>query len=191
MTVTEIDPLRALEAVMDGFRVEPMAIAARDGEIFVTVTGNREVLRAEHFAEMRDGAILANAGHFDIEIDLPGLEAMAEGRRRLVRPMVEEFTVAGAGGRRRRLLLLAEGRLVNLSAAEGHPAGVMDLSFANQALAAEWIVRNRGKLENRVYEVPVDIDDAIAKLKLETMGIVIDELTEAQRAYLASWTSGT
>ncbi len=191
VTVTEIDPLRALEAVMDGFRVEPMAVAARDGEIFVTVTGNREVLRAEHFAEMRDGAILANAGHFDIEIDLPGLEAMAEGRRRLVRPMVEEFTVAGAGGRRRRLLLLAEGRLVNLSAAEGHPAGVMDLSFANQALATEWIVRNRGKLENRVYEVPVDIDDAIAKLKLETMGIVIDELTEAQRAYLASWTSGT
>jgi adenosylhomocysteinase len=191
VTVTEIDPLRALEAVMDGFRVEPMAVAAREGEIFVSVTGNREVLRAEHFAEMRDGAILANAGHFDIEIDLVGLERMAEGRRRIVRPMIEEFTVAGADGARRRLLVLAEGRLVNLSAAEGHPAGVMDLSFANQALATEWVAHNRGQLEDRVYGVPADVDAEIAKLKLETMGIEIDVPTEAQRAYLASWTSGT
>ena len=132
MTVTEIDPPQALEAVMDGFRVEPMSVAAREGEVFVTVTGNRQVLRAEHFAEMRDGAILANAGHFDIEIDLVSLGQMAEGRRRIVRPMVEEFTVVAGDGGRRRLLVLAEGRLVNLSAAEGHPAAVMDLSFANR-----------------------------------------------------------
>jgi len=191
VTVTEIDPLRALEAVMDGFRVEPMAVAAREGEIFVTVTGNREVLRAEHFAEMCDGAILANAGHFDIEIDLVGLERMAEGRRRIVRPMIEEFTVGGAAGGQRRILVLVEGRVVNLSAAEGHPAGVMDLSFANQALAVEWLSLNRGRLEHRVYGVPADIDAEIAKLKLATMGIVIDVPTETQRAYLASWTSGT
>ncbi len=191
VTVTEIDPLRALEAVMDGFRVEPMAAAAREGEIFVTVTGNRQVLRAEHFAEMRDGAILANAGHFDIEIDVVGLERMAEGRRRIVRPMVEEFTVVASDGSPRRLLVLAEGRLVNLSAAEGHPAAVMDLSFANQALATEWLALHRGELANRVYGVPAAVDAVIAKLKLETMGIVIDELTDAQQAYLASWTSGT
>ncbi|HLN06102.1 MAG TPA: adenosylhomocysteinase [Acidimicrobiales bacterium] len=191
VTVTEIDPLRALEAVMDGFRVEPMAVAAREGEVFVTVTGNREVLRAEHFADMRDGAILANAGHFDIEIDLVALERMAEGRRRIVRPMVEEFTVVASDGSQRRLLVLAEGRLVNLSAAEGHPAAVMDLSFANQALAAEWVAVRRGELENRVYGVPADVDTEIAKLKLETMGILIDELTPLQKDYLASWTSGT
>src|SRR5271165_2662191 len=191
VTVTEIDPLRALEAVMDGFRVEPMAVAAREGEVFVTVTGNKEVVRAEHFAEMRDGAILANAGHFDIEIDVAGLEEMAEGRRRIVRPMVEEFTVVASDRSRRRLLVLAEGRLVNLSAAEGHPAAVMDLSFANQALATEWLARNRGQLADRVYGVPAEVDAVIAKLKLETMGILIDELTGSQQAYLASWTSGT
>jgi adenosylhomocysteinase len=189
--VTEIDPLRALEAVMDGFRVEPMAVAAREGEVFVTVTGNRHVLRAEHFAEMRDGAILANAGHFDVEIDLVHLEAMAEGRRQVVRPMVEEFTVKAPDGAPRRILLLAQGRLVNLSAAEGHPAAVMDVSFANHALAAEWLARDRAKLSNRVYGVPAAIDAEIAKLKLETMGTVIDEPTQSQRAYLASWTSGT
>src|SRR5271165_5875757 len=171
VTVTEIDPLRALEAVMDGFRVEPMAVAAREGEVFVTVTGNKDVLRAEHFAEMGDGTILANAGHFDIEIDLVALERMAEGRRRIVRPMVEEFTVTGPSGARR-LLVLAEGRLVNLSAAEGHPAAVMDLSFANQALAAEWLALNRGQLADRVYGVPAEVDAVIAKLKLETMGIL-------------------
>lgn len=176
---------------MDGFRVEPMSVAAREGEVFVTVTGNRQVLRAEHFAEMRDGAILANAGHFDIEIDLVSLGQMAEGRRRIVRPMVEEFTVVAGDGGRRRLLVLAEGRLVNLSAAEGHPAAVMDLSFANQALAAEWLALRRGQLESRVYGVPAGVDEQIATLKLRTMGIVIDELTGAQQAYLASWTSGT
>jgi adenosylhomocysteinase len=191
VTVTEIDPLRALEAVMDGFRVEPMAVAAREGEVFVTVTGNTQVLRAEHFAEMRDGAIVANAGHFDVEIDLVQLEAMAEDRRRTVRPMVEEFTVISPDGARRRIRLLAEGRLVNLSAAEGHPAAVMDLSFANHALAAEWLARDRGKLSNRVHGVPAAVDGEIAKLKLETMGTVIDEPTESQRAYLASWAPGT
>jgi adenosylhomocysteinase len=191
VTVTEIDPLRALEAVMDGFRVEPMDVAARDGEIFVTVTGNKQVLRSEHFAEMPDGAILANAGHFDIEIDLVALARMAQGKRRIVRPMIEEFTVTSAGGGERRILVLVEGRVVNLSAAEGHPAGVMDLSFANQALACEWLALHRGELEHRVYGVPGDIDAEIAKLKLATMGIAIDLPTASQRAYLASWTSGT
>ncbi|MGA3215468.1 MAG: adenosylhomocysteinase [Acidimicrobiales bacterium] len=191
VTVTEIDPMRALEAVTDGFGVEPMAVAARGGEVFVTVTGNRDVLRPEHFTEMRDGAILANAGHFDVEIDLLGLTAMAEGRRRMVRPMVEEFTVKAPDGSPRRILVLAEGRLVNLSAAEGHPAAVMDLSFANQALAAEWLVADRGKLANGVHPVPEEVDAEIARLKLETMGIVLDEPTESQRAYLASWTIGT
>ncbi len=191
VTVTEINPLRALEAVMDGFAVLPMAEAARDGEIFVTVTGNRQVLREEHFAVMPDGAILANSGHFDIEIDLEALARMAGGRRRPVRPLVEEFTVDAGGGATKRLLLLAEGRLVNLSAAEGHPAAVMDLSFANQALAAEWVVASQGRLEPAVYPVPAGIDNEIAKLKLATMGVLVDSLTESQAAYLASWTTGT
>jgi adenosylhomocysteinase len=191
VTVTEIDPLRALEAIMDGFRVEPMALAAREGEVFITVTGSRQVLRGEHFAEMRDGAILANAGHFDVEIDLVQLQEMARGRRRTVRPMVEEFSVVASDGTLRRILLLAEGRLVNLSAAEGHPAAVMDLSFASQALAAEWLATRRGRLSNGVHTMPADLDGGIAKLKLETMGVVIDEPTESQRDYLASWTSGT
>ena len=177
VTVTEIDPMRALEAVMDGFSVEPMAEAAREGDIFVTVTGNTQVLRGEHFAEMRDGAILANAGHFDVEIDLVDLARMAEGRRKTVRPMVEEFTLGPPNGPPRRLLVIAEGRLVNLSAAEGHPAAVMDLSFANQALAAEWLVSDRGTLANRVHAVPTEVDAEIARLKLETMGVVIDEPT--------------
>jgi adenosylhomocysteinase len=140
---------------------------------------------------MRDGAILANAGHFDVEIDLVALVRMAGGRRRMVRPLVEEFTVAASDGASRRILVLAEGRLVNLSAAEGHPAAVMDLSFANQALAAEWLVADRGKLANGVHPVPPMVDAEIAKLKLETMGVVIDSPTASQRAYLASWTSGT
>ena len=191
VTVTEIDSLRALEAVTDGFEVQPMAEAARTGEVFVTVTGNKQVLRAEHFGVMRDGAIVANAGHFDVEIDLVGLARMAGGRRRIVRPLVEEFTVAAGDGSFRRILVLAEGRLVNLSAAEGHPAAVMDLSFANQALAAEWLVEDRGKLANGVHPVPAMVDAKIAKLKLETMGVLIDEPTASQKAYLASWTSGT
>jgi adenosylhomocysteinase len=186
--VTEVEPVRALEAVMDGFRVMPMSEAAREGDIFVTVTGDRDVLRAEHFQAMKDGAILANSGHFDIEIDLKWLadQAGAE-RRREVRPFVEEFLLPGGN----RVLVVAEGRLVNLGAAEGHPAAVMDMSFANQALCAEWVAREGSTLEPRVYQVPADIDREIARLKLETMGIRIDVLTPAQQEYLSSWTVGT
>ncbi|MGI8684512.1 MAG: adenosylhomocysteinase [Acidimicrobiales bacterium] len=184
--VTEIDPLRALEAVMDGHRVVSMEEAAAVGDIFITVTGNRDVLRKEHFAAMKDGAILANSGHFDIEIDLKSLGEMA-GARREVRPSVEEFLLDGD----RRVLVIAEGRLVNLGAAEGHPAAVMDMSFANQALAAEWVVKHSADLEKRVYNVPADIDKEIARLKLESMGVGIDRLTPAQEEYLSSWTVGT
>jgi adenosylhomocysteinase len=178
VVVTEVDPLRALEAVMDGFRVEPMSVAAREGDIFVTVTGDRDVLRGEHFEVMKDGAILANSGHFDIEI--------AGDARRAVRPFVEEFLVDD-----RRLLVIAEGRLVNLGAAEGHPAAVMDMSFANQALCAEWVLAHKGTLQPRVYDVPRDIDAEIARLKLDTMGVDIDVLTPEQAEYLSSWTVGT
>jgi adenosylhomocysteinase len=184
--VTEINPLRALEAVMDGFRVEPMEEAAAEGDVFITVTGNRDVLRAEHFERMQDGAIVANSGHFDVEVDLVALAEMSEGRRRQVRPMVEEFTARG-----KRILVVAEGRLVNLSAAEGHPAAVMDMSFANQALAAEWVMANAKSLERRVYDVPRHIDAEIARLKLDTMGVGIDRLTPAQEEYLGSWQTGT
>lgn len=186
--VTEVDPLRALEAVMDGFRVVPMSEAAREGDLFITVTGNRDVLRREHFEVLKDGAIVANSGHFDIEIDLKALAAMAGGeRRREVRPFVEEFLIEGD----RRVLVVAEGRLVNLGAAEGHPADVMDMSFANQALAAEWAMQNASSLEPKVYDVPADIDSEIARLKLETMGVDIDRLTPEQEEYLASWNVGT
>ncbi len=185
VVVCEVDPLRALEAVMDGYRVMPMADAARIGDIFVTVTGDRDVLRAEHFQVMKDGAILANSGHFDIEIDLEALAKMAGGRR-MARAMAEEFQVEG-----KRILVIAEGRLVNLGAAEGHPAAVMDMSFANQALAAEWVLAQKGALEPKVYLVPKDIDAEIARLKLETMGIEIDVLTPEQVEYLSSWTVGT
>jgi len=189
--VCEVDPLRALEAVMDGFRVVPMHEAAREGDIFITVTGDRDVLRREHFEAMKDGAILANSGHFDIEIDLKALGEMASGeRRREVRPFVEEFLVAGPDGDKR-ILVIAEGRLVNLGAAEGHPAAVMDMSFANQALAAEWVLQQGGTLEPRVYDVPPDIDREISRLKLDTMGVEIDTLTPEQREYLSSWTVGT
>ena len=186
--VTEIDPLRALEAVMDGFRVTTMDDAAREGDIFITVTGNRDVIRRQHFEVMKDGALVANSGHFDIEIDLKALASMSEGeQRRMVRPMVEEFLVE----RDRRINVIADGRLVNLGAAEGHPAEVMDMSFANQALAAEWALQNASKLEPRVYDVPRDIDKEIARLKLETMGVEIDRLTPEQEEYLSSWTVGT
>ncbi len=189
--VCEIDPLRALEAVMDGFRVEPMEEAASEGDIFVTVTGNRDVLRSEHFELMKDGAILANSGHFDIEIDLASLAAAAGGeRRRMVRPMVEEFLVSGRTGDHR-ILVIAEGRLVNLGAAEGHPAAVMDMSFANQALVAEWVAAHGGSLDNVVHDVPGEIDREVARLKLDTMGVAIDRLTPAQEEYLSSWTTGT
>ncbi len=186
VVVTEVDPLRALEAAMDGFQVMPMAEAARVGDIFVTVTGDRDVLRPEHFAVMKDGAVLANSGHFDIEIDLAGLAGMATERHQ-ARPNLEAFTTEDG----RRLLVVAEGRLVNLGAAEGHPAAVMDMSFANQALCLEWVARNAGSLEAKVYGVPVEIDREIARLKLESMGIAIDTLTDAQREYLTSWTVGT
>jgi adenosylhomocysteinase len=192
--VTEVDPLRALEAVMEGFRVLPMAIAAGEGDVFVTATGNKGVITREHLAMMRDGATLANAGHFDVEIDLPALEQLAGGRRRTVRPTLVEFDLsspAESGESSRRLYLVADGRVVNLGAAEGNPPAVMDLSFASQVLVLEWLIAHRQELEPRVYEVPPEIDAHIAQLKLETMGIEIDALTDSQRAYLASWKLGT
>jgi adenosylhomocysteinase len=184
--VTETAPMRALEAVMDGYRVMPMARAALEGDIFVTVTGNTSVVRTEHFAAMKDGAILANSGHFNVELDLEGLARLAKSRRP-VRPFVEEFTLAGG----KRIYVLADGRLVNLAAAEGHPAVVMDMSFANQALSAEYMVKHGPGLERRVYVVPRDIDLEIARLKLASMDIQIDDLTPEQEAYLSSWTHGT
>ncbi|TMK79915.1 MAG: adenosylhomocysteinase [Actinobacteria bacterium] len=184
--VTEVDPLRALEAVMDGFEVLPMERAAEVGETFVTATGDKGVIRGEHMERMRDGAILANAGHFNVEIDIPALRSMATETRE-ARPMVDEFKLEDG----RRLYLLADGRLVNLAVAEGHPAQVMDMSFANQALAAEYIVENAASLERKVYDVPEEIDTEIARLKLETMGIDIDKLSPEQERYLASWDEGT
>jgi adenosylhomocysteinase len=186
VVVTEVDPTRALEAAMDGFRVLPGSEAATQGDVFVTVTGNKHVLRGEHFELMKDGAILANAGHFDIEIDLFSLRTMATNVRR-VRPEVEEFSLAGD----RKIYVLSEGRLVNLAAAEGHPASVMDMSFANQALSCEWLVQTAAELDKKVYPVPEYIDKEVARLKLETMGIRIDELTGAQKAYLEEWEEGT
>jgi adenosylhomocysteinase len=189
--VTEIDPLPALEAVMDGFRVVPMDEAVREADIIITVTGNRDVLRREHFSAMKDGVILANSGHFDIEIDLKSLAEMAGAeRQRELRPFLKEYVVDGSSGTHR-VLVVADGRLVNLGAAEGHPAAVMDMSFANQALATEWIVLNAKNLESTVYSVPADIDTEVARLKLESMGVDIDRLTPAQKEYLSSWTTGT
>ena len=184
--VTEVEPTRALEAAMDGFRVMTGRDAASQGDIFVTVTGNKHVLDSQHFELMKDGAIMCNAGHFDIEINLSALRQMASGARR-VRQEVEEFSMGGD----RKIYVLAEGRLVNLAAAEGHPASVMDMSFANQALCAEWMVQNAAKLEKKVYTVPVDIDREVARLKLETMGVRIDELTAEQKSYLEGWEEGT
>lgn len=186
VVVTEVDPLRALEAVMDGYRVMPMAEAAPIGDIFVTATGDINVIRAEHFAVMKDGAIVANTGHFNVEIDIPALEAMAVSRRQ-VREFVEEFTLPQG----QKVYLLGEGRLINLAAAEGHPSGVMDMSFANQALSAEFMVKNADKLEKRVYDVPKHIDEEIARLKLAALGAGIDVLTPEQVKYLASWDMGT
>jgi adenosylhomocysteinase len=184
--VTEVDPLRALEAVMDGFEVVPMARAAELGEIFCTATGDKNVIAREHLERMRDGAILCNTGHFNVEIELPALRSLAAETRQ-ARELVEEYTLADG----RRLYLIADGRLVNLAAAEGHPAQVMDMSFANQALSAEYAVANAGSLERRVYPVPQAIDEQIARLKLETMGVAIDALSEEQAHYLASWDEGT
>ena len=184
--VTEVEPMRALEAVMDGFQVMPMSKAAAVGDVFVTVTGNTSVVASDHFGQLKDGAILCNSGHFNVEIDLETLAAMSRGRR-AVRPFVEEFTLEGG----RRVYVLGEGRLINLAAAEGHPASVMDMSFANQALAAEYVVKHGRTLARKVFVVPREIDLEIARLKLASMGVAIDELTSAQREYLASWTHGT
>ena len=184
--VTEVEPLRALEAAMDGFEVMPMEQAARVGDLFCTATGDKSVIRGEHVEQMKDGAILANTGHFNVEIDIPALRALAAETRE-ARQFVEEFKLADG----RRVYLVADGRLVNLAAAEGHPALVMDMSFANQALSLEYAVLNAGELERRVYPVPTDIDREIARLKLATMGLEIDRLTEEQERYLASWQEGT
>jgi adenosylhomocysteinase len=181
VVVCEVDPLRALEARMDGFDVMPALEAAERGDVFITVTGSRDVLGLPHFERMKDGAVLANAGHFDVEIDVRGLAAAATARRD-VRPLVEQFTVAG-----RRLNLLAQGRVVNLAAAEGHPAAVMDISFALQALATEHLVRAAGTLERRVHQVPDALEREVARLKLRSLGVRIDELTDDQSRYLSSW----
>jgi adenosylhomocysteinase len=183
--VTEIEPIPALEARMDGFEVRPMAEAAPIGDLFITLTGNINVVRPEHFAVMKDGAIVCNSGHFNVELDLEGLARIASGRR-YVRSMVEEFVVKG-----RRIMVLAEGRLINLAAAEGHPASVMDMSFANQALAAEVLSRDAGKMSKSVHRLPASVDQEIARLKLQSMGISIDALTPEQVEYLASWDAGT
>jgi adenosylhomocysteinase len=184
--VCEVDPLRALEAVMDGYEVMPGIDAAREGDIFITVTGDMHALGGQHFGVMKSGAIVANSGHFNVEIDIPALLEMAVAHRE-ARPMVEEYEL----GDGRRIFLLGEGRLINLAAAEGHPAAVMDMSFANQALSAEHLAKHASELERKVYDVPEEIDKEIAKLKLESMGIAIDELTAEQAKYLTSWDQGT
>jgi adenosylhomocysteinase len=186
VVVTEVEPLQALEAVMDGYRVMPMAEAAAIGDIFCTVTGNTTVLAGEHFERMKDGAIIANSGHFNVEIDIPALEALATSRR-TIRDFVEEFALRSG----RRVYLLGDGRLINLASAEGHPASVMDMSFANQALCAEYMVRHGRELERKVYPVPAEIDREIARLKLQAMGVKIDALSPTQERYLASWQEGT
>ncbi len=186
VTVAEVDPLAALEAVMDGFPVRPMAEAAAGAGLFITVTGSKHVLRGEHVEIMRDGAMLANSGHFNVEIDIPYLEKSAVSRRK-VRDFVEEFTMKDG----RRIYLLGEGRLINLAAAEGHPAAVMDMSFANQALASEYLVRNAASLQKKVYPVPEEIDREIARVKIATMGYRADTLTPDQEKYLRSWSEGT
>nr|HID13946.1 adenosylhomocysteinase [Anaerolineae bacterium] len=185
--VTEVNPLRALEAVMDGYRVMPMIEAASLGDIFITSTGDINVIDRPHFEVMKDGAIVANSGHFNVEINIPALEEMATGPPRRIRPFVDEYTLPDG----RRIHLLAEGRLVNLAAAEGHPSAVMDMSFANQALCAEYILRHADELERTVYPVPEEIDREIARLKLRAMGVEIDVLTQEQEKYLTSWEEGT
>jgi adenosylhomocysteinase len=184
--ITEINPTRALEAVMDGFRVMPMGDAAKIGDIFITVTGNKSILAHEHFEKMRDGAVICNSGHFNVEIDIPALEKLSSAKK-IARPFVEEYVMKDG----RRIYLLGEGRLINLAAAEGHPAVVMDMSFANQALASEYLVKNASQLKAQVYSVPEPIDRQIAKLKLESMGVHVDKLTPEQEHYLASWNEGT
>lgn len=186
VVVTEIDPMRALEAVMDGYRVMPMAEAAKIGDFFCTLTGNTQVIRKEHFEKMKEGAIISNSGHFNVELDLEALASMAT-ERRTVREFVEQFTLRNG----RRIIVLGEGRLINLTAAEGHPSSVMDMSFANQALCSEWVVKNHATLKKQVYTVPLDIDKNIARLKLKAMGSRLDVLTKEQVTYLNSWQMGT
>jgi adenosylhomocysteinase len=184
--IVETSPLKALEAVMDGYNVMPLDKACKIGDVFVTLTGDAGVIRGEHFAIMKDGAIVANSGHFNVELDIPALARMSKAHRK-VREFVDEYTLKSG----RRINLLGEGRLINLAAAEGHPASVMDMSFANQALACEYIAKNYRKLEDKVYGVPESIDENIAKLKLESLGVRIDSLTEEQKKYLESWELGT
>lgn len=185
--ITEVDPTKAIEAVMDGFSVMPMKDAARIGDLFCTLTGDINVIRPEHFKVMKDGAIVSNSGHFNVEIDLEGLAKISSGKRG-VRPFVEQYVLKGS---KKRINVLGEGRLINLAAAEGHPASVMDMSFANQALSAEYLVKNHSKLSKKVYSVPENIDKDVARLKLNVLGVKIDSLTEEQKKYLASWELGT
>jgi adenosylhomocysteinase len=184
--ITEIDPTKGIEAVMDGFRVMPMAEAAKLGDVFITVTGNKSVIRAEHFEAMKSGAVVCNSGHFNVEIDIPALEKLSSGKRE-VRPLVDEYLLKDG----RKVYLLGEGRLVNLATAEGHPAAVMDMSFANQALSAEYLRQNYKQLKPQVYVVPENLDKEIARLKLDSMGHKLDKLTAEQEHYLASWQEGT
>jgi adenosylhomocysteinase len=186
VTVTEINPTRAIEAVMDGLQVMPMAEAAKWGDVFITVTGNKSVIRGEHFQAMKDGAVVANSGHFNVELDLPAIEAMSIGKRQ-TREFVDEYTLPD----KRKIYVLGEGRLINLVAAEGHPAVVMDMSFADQALSVEYIVKHAQQLTPKVYPVPTEIDQTVARLKLESLGVTIDKLTPEQEEYLASWSEGT
>lgn len=185
--ITEVNPIRALEAAMDGFRVMPMEQAAPIGDLFCTLTGNIHVLRSEHFELMKDGAIVANSGHFNVEIDIPSLQKMAAEVRMDVRNFIDQYILKNG----HRINLLAEGRLINLAAAEGHPASVMDMSFATQALATEWVIKNAGKLSAKVYNVPTEIEDWVSHLKLQSMNVVIDQLTDEQKTYLSSWEMGT
>ena len=184
--VTEVNPVRALEALMDGYRVMTMQQAAAIGQLFITVTGNKSIIRKEHFQAMQNGAILANSGHFNVEIDIPALESLSTGRRR-VREFVDEYVLADG----RKIFILGEGRLINLASAEGHPASVMDMSFANQALSVEYLARNHKQLQKQVYPVPSEIDREVARLKLKAMNTEIDALTSEQKTYLSSWSEGT
>ncbi|MGC1907217.1 MAG: adenosylhomocysteinase [Candidatus Acidiferrum sp.] len=184
--VTEIDPVKGIEAVMDGFRVMPMEQAVKEGDVYITVTGNKNVLRGEHFSAMKSGAVVCNSGHFNVEIDIPALEKLSSGKRE-ARPLVDEYTLKGD----RKIYLLGEGRLVNLATAEGHPASVMDMSFANQSLSAEYLMKNHKTMKPQVYVVPEHLDREIARLKLESMGHKLDKLTPEQEHYLASWQEGT
>jgi adenosylhomocysteinase len=186
VVITEVDPIRALESAMDGYRVMPIAEAARIGDFFCTLTGDIQVIGKEDFLLMKDGAIVANSGHFNVELDLKGLEEITRGKRKM-REFVEEHTLING----RRINVLGEGRLINLSAAEGHPSSVMDMSFANQALSVEYLFKNGRAMEKKVHRVPLEIDRLIARLKLESMGLKIDTLTDEQKKYLSSWEMGT